>query len=126
MTFTFSCLDLSNVEVFMSVPELSIEEMCEYFQRFLSAAGYVFDEGEHIKPVKDEADYPGCADDILSFNVNGKPLIYDSDTQTQDPWDFGDYNNIPCDFGDNNISFFGGVSPYSGVRGGMGEDIIKL
>ena len=36
----------------MEVPERSIEEMCEYFQRFLSACGYIFEEGENIQPVR--------------------------------------------------------------------------
>ena len=83
------------LEVTMEVPERTIEEMCEYFQRFLAAAGYVFDEGEHIKPVKKE---------VLTFNTRYNEALYDfgGDTALPDFW----------------------VS--SGVRGGMGEDIISF
>lgn len=93
----------------MEMPERSIDEMCEYFQRFLSAAGYVFENDERIRCVPTEArecPHPAAAGDILSFNVDGSPFVYD----------FGDGNNMNC---------FGGVSPYSGVRGGMAEDVIK-
>lgn len=75
-SITFTYIDANDVEVSMSVPERSIDEMCEYFQRFLVASGYVFDEGEHIKPVKEEAGYSGCAGDILTFNDDGSPFVY--------------------------------------------------
>jgi hypothetical protein len=66
-------------EITMVVPERSIDEMCEYFQRFLAACGYIFEEGEYIQSVKkkDENDYPGCAGDILTFNEDGSPFCYD-------------------------------------------------
>jgi hypothetical protein len=66
-------------EVVMDVPERSIEEMCEYFQRFLVACGYLFEDGEHIQPVKrkEESYYPGCGGDILTFNEDGSPFCYD-------------------------------------------------
>ena len=107
------------LEITMEVPERSIDEMCEYFQRFLAAAGYLFENNESIRCVADKIKLPneddlrgytGCAGDELTFS-NGKPLIYDFDSQTQVPWDFGGDTQIPCDFG---------------VRGGMAEDIIKL
>jgi len=103
MTYTFTHTDFNDVEVSMCVPERGIDEMCEYFQRFLSACGYVFDEGENIRPVKDKADYPGCGGDILTFNDNGSPFVYD----------FGDGNNMNC---------FGGTKLY----GAAGNDTICL
>jgi hypothetical protein len=86
-------------EISMTVPERSIDEMCEYFQRFLLACGYIFDEGERIQSVKKKGEdsYLGCAGDILTFNDNGSAYCYD--------------------FGDNSPVFFG-----SGLKGGMGED----
>jgi hypothetical protein len=91
-------------EISMTVPERSIDEMCEYFQRFLAACGYIFEEGEHIQSVKkkDENDYPGCGGDILTFNDDGSPYCYD--------------------FGDNNSPFFGGTMLY----GATGDDTIIL
>ena len=100
------------LEITMEVPERSIDEMCEYFQRFLAAAGYLFENNESIRCVADKIklpdedgprEYPGCAGDILTFNDDGSPYVYD----------FGDGNNMPVYF-------------HSGVRGGMAEDIIKF
>jgi hypothetical protein len=66
------------LEVTMEVPERTVDEMCEYFQRFLSACGYIFDEGEQIKSVKPEKEhYPVCGGDILTFNDDGTPFVYD-------------------------------------------------
>jgi hypothetical protein len=93
------------LEITMEVPERSIDEMCQYFQRFLTAAGYIFDEGEYIQSVKkkkDEADYPGCGGDILTFNDDGTPFCYD----------FGDGSPTPLAF-------------TTGIRGGMAKDILK-
>jgi hypothetical protein len=104
MNLTFTYIDPNDVEISMSIPERDLDEMCEYFQRFLHAAGYIFEEGEHIKPVKKEPEesyYPGCGGDILTFNDDGTPFCYD--------------------FGDNNPVVIG-----SGIRGGMAEDIIKF
>ena len=93
------------LEVTMEVPERTIEEMCEYFQRFLIATGYIFDEGEHIKLVKKEVGHPpGCGSDVITFNTDGSPFAYD----------FGGDTTLP-DFWVN-----------SGVRGGMAEDIISF
>ena len=80
----------------MEVPERSIEEMCEYFQRFLSACGYIFEEGEYIGTVRKETkkpSYPTTPDEILSFGCYSPP-----DQQ------------LPC----------------SGVRGDMSDDLINL
>jgi hypothetical protein len=41
-------------EVVMDIPERSIDEMCEYFQRFLLACGYILEEDEQIRLVKRE------------------------------------------------------------------------
>jgi hypothetical protein len=92
------------LEIVMEVPERSIDEMCEYFQRFLTACGYIFDEGEHIQSVKKKVEnyYPGCGGDILTFNDDGSPYCYD--------------------FGDNNSPYFGGSMLY----GAAGNDTIKL
>jgi hypothetical protein len=68
------------LEVTMEVPERTVDEMCEYFQRFLAAAGYLFEEGHTIRcvpPTKNEPDYSGCAGDILTFNADGTPYRYD-------------------------------------------------
>ena len=80
--FVFSYTEIRDfeeaLEVTMEVPERSIDEMCEYFQRFLVAAGYVFDEGERIKPVKKIEEYPpGCGGDVLTFNHDGSYACYD-------------------------------------------------
>lgn len=86
-------------EISMSCPERTIDEMCEYFQRFLSACGYVFDEGEHIKPVKN-------SNNTLAFDYGTPQPI------SADDYFFG---------GDDHIAFTG-----SGVRGGMASDIISF
>lgn len=66
------------LEVTMEVPERSINEMCEYFQRFLAAAGYIFEEGETIGSVhrSSESGY-GCGGDVLTFKNDGTPFVYD-------------------------------------------------
>lgn len=104
---TFSYTETSDFEeplqVTMDVPERGIDEMCEYFQRFLSAAGYLFENDERIGCVSTEArksPYPTSADDIISFTDWGAPPVYD----------FGDSNNMNC----------------YGVRGGMAEDVINF
>ena len=78
-------------EITMEMPERSIDEMCEYFQRFLTACGYIFDEGEYIRPVKQEKDsyYPGCGGDILTFNQDGTPFCYDFGESAEDVISFG-------------------------------------
>jgi hypothetical protein len=63
------------LEVTMEVPERTVDEMCEYFQRFLAAAGYLFEEGHTIRcvpPAEDKADYPDYAGDILTFNASAQ------------------------------------------------------
>jgi hypothetical protein len=93
------------LEVTMEVPERSIDEMCEYFQRFLIATGYLFDEGEHIKPVKKEVVHPpGCGGDVITFNTDGTPHVYD----------FGGDTTLP--------DFWAG----GGMKGGAGNDFIAL
>lgn len=90
----------------VTVPERSIDEMCEYFQRFLSACGYLFENNEKIRCVPDkieEPDYSGCGADIITFNGDGSPFVYD----------FGDGNNMNC---------FGGTMLY----GATGNDTISL
>jgi hypothetical protein len=94
------------LEITMEVPIRDLSEMCEYFQRFLIAAGYIFDEGETIRCVPrkiNTPDYQGRLNDIL-FNTSDGFYPYTS----SDPKD-----HIPVDFN-------------SGVRGGMADDIIKL
>jgi hypothetical protein len=49
---TFDYVDPNGVKISMAVPERPIDEMCGYFQQFLSACGYIFDEGEHIQTLK--------------------------------------------------------------------------
>lgn len=75
--------------VTMEVPERSIDEMCDYFQRFMTAAGYLFENNEKIRCVSTEikeSRYPTSAGDILTFNDDGTPFVYD----------FGDGNNMHC------------------------------
>lgn len=94
------------LEITMEVPERSIDEMCEYFQRFLTAAGYLFENNEKIRCSADKAEgsgYSGCGGDVLSFNTDGSPFVYD----------FGDGNNMNC---------FGGTMLY----GATGNDTIKI
>ena len=104
MAYTFTYTN-NGEHITMSVPERPLDEMCEYLERFLRASGYYFEDGERIrwvKPEKDESDYPGCMGDTLTFNDDGTPYCYD---------------------------FGGGPVPigvYSGVRGGMADDIIKF
>ena len=105
---TFSYIEThdfqEDLEITMEVAERTIDEMCEYFQRFLSAAGYLFEEGHTIRcvpPGKTETDLPGCGGDVLTFNHDGSYVCYD--------------------FGDNNPVYFG-----SGVQGGMANDIISF
>lgn len=99
----------------MEVPERAVEEMCEYFQRFLLAAGYVLEDNEHIgivrKETKPQDDYPGCGGDSLTFSKGGVPFCYNFETQ----------NTEPLDFGQDHITFAG-----SYVRGAYGEDLINL
>jgi hypothetical protein len=45
-------------EITMELPIRDTHEMCEYFQRFLLACGYVFDEGEEIQVVQKEKERP--------------------------------------------------------------------
>jgi hypothetical protein len=94
----------SSVEMRVPDDNMTPDEVLSAFQRFMVAAGYLFDEGETIQYVKkkDENDYPGCGGDILTFNDNGSPYCYD--------------------FGDNSpVSFVG-----SGVMGAHGDDIISF
>jgi hypothetical protein len=65
MSYTFTYTDPNDVEVSMCVSERSIDEMCEYFQRFLSACGYIFEEGENIRPVKNI--HIGVNDETFTF-----------------------------------------------------------
>ena len=99
MSFTFTYIDPNDVEVSMCVPERSIDEMCDYFQRFLSACGYIFDEGEHIKPVKN-------TNNTLAFDCRAIQSI------SPDDYFFG---------GADHVAFTGG-----GIRGGMAPDIISF
>ncbi len=95
-----------NEGVCMTIPERPLDEMCEYLERFLRAAGYYFEDGERIgliKAEKDEDYYPGCGGDVLTFNDDGTPFCYD----------FGDGSPTPLAF-------------TTGIRGGMAEDIIKF
>jgi hypothetical protein len=64
------------VEVIMEVPERSIDQMCEFFQRFLTATGYIFENDERIEAVH-KAQYPAAGGDVLTFNDDGSPYCYD-------------------------------------------------
>ena len=95
------------LEVTMEVPERTVDEMCEYFQRFLAASGYLFEEGHTIRcvpPADTQGDRPGCGGDILTFNTDGSPFAYD----------FGSSSS-------NDYVFCG-----SGVKGGMSSDTISF
>lgn len=77
MNFTYT--DLNDVEITMNVPERDINEMCEYFQRFLLACGYVLEDTENIKVVKEEKD-------MNKYTSHGN----------YDPWIFYEDNAISC------------------------------
>jgi hypothetical protein len=94
------------VEVTMEVPERSVDEMCEFFQRFLTAAGYLFENDERIRCVPTEtrkSPYPSSAADILTFNDDGSPFVYD--------------------FGDDHFNFAAGPVH---LYGAAGKDTIFL
>lgn len=93
------------LSITMSAPERSLSEMCEYFQRFLFAAGYVFQENERIDVVRSEVKEPS------------NPII--SEVENFQECNFPAFVNSP--FGDDHIVFTG-----SGVCGGMSEDFINL
>jgi hypothetical protein len=95
-----------SVEVIMEVPERSIDEMCEFFQRFLTATGYLFEEGEHIYLTKKEKE-----EAKPHFKVEGDTLIFPQN-----------YISNRADDTMLNTNFYTG----SGVRGGMSEDIISF
>lgn len=107
--FVFSYTEIRDfeepLEVTMEVPERSIDEMCEYFQRFLTAAGYLFENDETIRCVPTEArkcPYPTSVDDTISFNNCGTPFVYEFGYDTDhSPWN-------------------------GGLRGGMVDDIIRF
>jgi hypothetical protein len=101
----------SSVKVIMEVPERSIGEMCEYFQQFLTAAGYILDEGDYICLMKEEKEEEAKP----LFKVEGDTLIVPQS-----------YNSSRAN--DTMLNVNTTSNPYraSGVRGGMADDIIKL
>lgn len=103
--FVFSYTEKSDfkapLEISMTFPERSIDEMCEFFQRFLLSTGYLFENNEAIGIVKRTV-VNDTAPDVITFNDNGTPFVYD--------------------FGDDYSPYFVG----SHVRGGCGDDIISL
>jgi hypothetical protein len=114
MSYTFTYTDPNDVEVSMCVPERSIDEMCEYFQRFLSACGYIFDEGEHIRIVPDKSKN----DDVLTFD--------------RYCGDFGDDNYIfvgsglQGGMGEDHIQFSSYAAGPVPIPGASGKDIITF
>jgi hypothetical protein len=76
ITLNYSPEGYTGAHVEMRVPDnsMNVDEVLDYIQRFLVAAGYVFDDGERIKAVKSKAD-PGCSGDILTFNAYSDDLI---------------------------------------------------
>ena len=69
-------------ELRMDVPERSLSEMCEYFQRFLQACGYFFDEGESVGIVRKEKEeeekpLPSSQGDII-ITDDGTMQVRDS------------------------------------------------
>jgi hypothetical protein len=96
----------SSVKVIMEVPERSIDEMCEYFQQFLTAAGYILDEGDYICLMKKEKE-----EAKPHFKVEGDTLIVPQS-----------YNSSRANDTMLNVNSYTG----SGVRGGMADDIIKF
>ena len=79
ITLNYSPEGYTGAHVEMRVPDnsMTVNEVLDYIQRFLVAAGYVFDEGERIQSVKSKADPgdPGCSGDILTFNAYSDDLI---------------------------------------------------
>jgi hypothetical protein len=79
ITLNYSPEGYTGAHVEMRVPDnsMTVNEVLDYIQRFLIAAGYVFDEGERIQLVKSETDagYSGFSGDILTFNAYREDLI---------------------------------------------------
>lgn len=113
MNYTFLHIGSDGVDVTVEVPERGLDEMCEYFERFLVACGYVLDRDQHIRAVVDKPE------ETLSFN----------------------FNNYCADFGDDNIYVGSGVlggmgedhiqfSSYAAgpvpIPGAAGKDIITF
>jgi hypothetical protein len=103
---TFSYIEThdfqEDLEISMEVPERTIDEMCEYFQRFLLAAGYIFEDGHTIRCV------PPAEDNALEF-----PSAYY----------FGD-TVINGSYGTDTISFHA-AAPVT-LYGGGGTDTITF
>ena len=80
------------LELSMEFPERSIDEMCEYFQRFLMSAGMIFEEGERIGVIKPQQKK---TDDIVDFG--GYAASYLDDTSYN-------FSNLRGGFGNDIIN----------------------
>jgi len=89
------------LEISMTFPERSIDEMCEFFQRFLLSTGYLFENNESIGIVKRNV-VSDAAPGLITFNNDSPSFAYD--------------------FGDDYSHYFVG----SHVRGGCSDDTISL
>lgn len=118
MSYTFLYVDPNGVDVTMEVPERPIDEMCDYFQRFLVASGYVFDEGERIDLVKTSSNSGHQVSSVSSgdslvfktgqdhFPIN--PDAYDPIWGSNIPsWNAGGAVVIPGAHGEDIIDFSG-------------------
>jgi hypothetical protein len=118
ITFSYTAsYGVSEADVEMKIDnDTPPNEILAYFQRFMVAAGYVFDEGETIKFVNDRTPIFNFPE---SFKIGEDSLNVKNENQ-YDFWDDDGFslvgNPYPCP------SAFTG----SGVRGGMSEDIITF
>lgn len=120
-TFIYEKKDEPSVE--MRFGELDPNEILEVFQRFLIAAGYVFDEGETIDFVKREPEQWVKFSEILKIDgAPGAPPPAKITTYGgHDFWDEDGFSLTGNPARENDHIFVA-----SGVRGGMAEDILKF
>ena len=87
-----------------------LSEMCEYFQRFLGACGYFFDEGESVGIVRKEKE-------VEKPLLSNKGDFRVADDGTMSVNNGFDWIKVGDDFGDSSSVITG-----SGLYGGWGED----
>jgi hypothetical protein len=71
ITLNYSPEGYTGAHVEMRVPDnsMTVNEVLDYIQRFLVAAGYVFDEGETIRSVRRNTDDTIAFDEDLIFGT---------------------------------------------------------
>jgi hypothetical protein len=84
ITLNYSPEGYTGAHVEMRVPDnsMNVDEVLDYFERFLIAAGYHFDKGDHIRFI---SDYTPAEPETISFNYGA--------------YDFGDNSPVFCGSG---------------------------